>query len=417
MALSGETELCLVAGPACRLTETMKLDRSQPAGTNGVPVPSLHQELLIIEGMTLPMREEIVVSWFRSVRSGVRSDQFEVPYDADIDGQSRLAWAAGPVLQGLAKDLAGTRNALVLTDDQSHILVRQAPERSLQTWLDRIQLAPGFRYSEETAGTNAIGTALAVQRPFVVEGGEHFADVLSTMACAAVPITDPRTGNLLGAVDLSCRAENASPLMLPFAKRIAWEIGQRLLEDTSEATRALREHFVRARRRSKDPFVSISGDTMFANAAATRDLQPGDHQLLWEWVRRAMAGPQPVPREVSLTRGTWVVKSFEPIQDGGVLVGASLRLVAPSSAAGLDGGPFGAGDRPRFGWASLTATELSIADLVAEGMTNRQVAAKLYLSPHTVGFHMRQVFRKLEISSRVELTRLIVERHADGRAP
>jgi DNA-binding CsgD family transcriptional regulator len=73
-------------------------------------------------------------------------------------------------------------------------------------------------------------------------------------------------------------------------------------------------------------------------------------------------------------------------------------------------GPFGAGDRPRFGWVSLTATELSIAELVAEGMTNRQVAGELYLSPHTVGFHMRQVFRKLEISSRVELTRLIVER-------
>jgi DNA-binding CsgD family transcriptional regulator len=91
--------------------------------------------------------------------------------------------------------------------------------------------------------------------------------------------------------------------------------------------------------------------------------------------------------------------------------------VAPASSAALDGGPFGAGDRPRFGWASLTATELSIADLVAEGMTNRQVAAKLYLSPHTVGFHMRQVFRKLEISSRVELTRLIVERHTDRRAP
>jgi DNA-binding CsgD family transcriptional regulator len=89
-------------------------------------------------------------------------------------------------------------------------------------------------------------------------------------------------------------------------------------------------------------------------------------------------------------------------------------LAPPSS--GSSSGPFGAGDRPRFGWDSLTATELSIAELVAEGMTNRRVAAKLYLSPHTVGFHMRQVFRKLEISSRVELTRLIVERRADGRA-
>jgi DNA-binding CsgD family transcriptional regulator len=234
------------------------------------------------------------------------------------------------------------------------------------------------------------------------------------MTCAAMPITDPRTGDLLGAVDLSSRVEDASPLMLPFARRVAWEIGQRLLEDTSEATRVLREHFVRERRRTKDPFVSVSQATMFANAAATRELQPGDHQLLWDWVARSIAGHQPVAGALFLTGGTWAVKSFEPIRDGGVIVGASLRLVPPSSA--VAGGPFGAGERPRFGWASLTATELSIAELVAEGMTNREVAGKLYLSPHTVGFHMRQVFRKLEISSRVDLTRLIVERHADGGA-
>jgi DNA-binding CsgD family transcriptional regulator len=103
-----------------------------------------------------------------------------------------------------------------------------------------------------------------------------------------------------------------------------------------------------------------------------------------------------------------VVKGFEPIHDGGALIGASIRLLSPSSA--LAGALPGPGERPRFGWPSLTATELSVAELVAEGMTNREVAAKLYLSPHTVGFHMRQVFRKLEISSRVELTRLIVAR-------
>jgi DNA-binding CsgD family transcriptional regulator len=49
-------------------------------------------------------------------------------------------------------------------------------------------------------------------------------------------------------------------------------------------------------------------------------------------------------------------------------------------------------------------------------MTNRQVAAQLYLSPHTVGFHLRQIFRKLEIGSRVDLTRLVVERAAHRSA-
>jgi DNA-binding CsgD family transcriptional regulator len=48
--------------------------------------------------------------------------------------------------------------------------------------------------------------------------------------------------------------------------------------------------------------------------------------------------------------------------------------------------------------------------VVAEGVTNAQAADRLFLSRHTVDFHLRQVFRKLEIHSRVELTRSVLER-------
>lgn len=364
----------------------------------------------------LPVREEIVVSWFRSARSGVRFDRLQVPYDADVDGDGRLAWAAGPVLQGLAEDLAETHNAVVLTDQRSHVLLRHVPDQGLRTWLDNIQLAPGFRYGEDEAGTNAIGTALALARPFIVEGAEHFADILATMACAAVPIADPRTGDLVGVIDLSCRAQDASPLMLPVAKRAAWEIEQRLLGDLSPAERSLRDHFLNARRRTRGLLVSVSQTTILTNGPASRALRPGDHQLLWDWAVRAVAAHQAVPAEIPLTSGTWIVKSLDAIGDGGDFLGATLRLSPPPppGPTGSHNGSHGASDRPRFGWASLTATELSVATVVAEGFTNRQVAAKLFLSPHTVGFHLRQVFRKLEISSRVELTRLVVENEAAG---
>jgi DNA-binding CsgD family transcriptional regulator len=66
--------------------------------------------------------------------------------------------------------------------------------------------------------------------------------------------------------------------------------------------------------------------------------------------------------------------------------------------------------RPVSGWASLTSTETQISDLVALGLTNRQVASEMFISAHTVAFHLRQVFRKLNIRSRVELARLAVER-------
>jgi DNA-binding CsgD family transcriptional regulator len=62
--------------------------------------------------------------------------------------------------------------------------------------------------------------------------------------------------------------------------------------------------------------------------------------------------------------------------------------------------------------ASLTDTERTVSELVAQGLTNRQVADRLFITPHTVAFHLRQVFRKLNIGSRGELTRLALRRTA-----
>jgi DNA-binding CsgD family transcriptional regulator len=65
---------------------------------------------------------------------------------------------------------------------------------------------------------------------------------------------------------------------------------------------------------------------------------------------------------------------------------------------------------PVDGWESLTRTERNVASNVSEGLTNRKVAARMYLSPHTIDFHLRHIFRKLHVKSRVELTRLLLAR-------
>ena len=65
-------------------------------------------------------------------------------------------------------------------------------------------------------------------------------------------------------------------------------------------------------------------------------------------------------------------------------------------------------DRPESGWDAMTDSELGVARLVAQGLTNREVAEKLFVSPHTVNSHLRRVFAKLDINSRVELTRVAV---------
>ena len=72
--------------------------------------------------------------------------------------------------------------------------------------------------------------------------------------------------------------------------------------------------------------------------------------------------------------------------------------------------------RPRDPTAAeqLTPQELQIALLVSEGLTNRDVGARLFLSPKTVEFHLTRIFRKLQIHSRAELVRRrIAETHVE----
>lgn len=62
----------------------------------------------------------------------------------------------------------------------------------------------------------------------------------------------------------------------------------------------------------------------------------------------------------------------------------------------------------KSGWAGLTEAELRVVRLVAQGLSNRATAERLFLSPHTVDTHLRHAFAKLGLSSRVELTRQVL---------
>jgi ATP/maltotriose-dependent transcriptional regulator MalT len=84
----------------------------------------------------------------------------------------------------------------------------------------------------------------------------------------------------------------------------------------------------------------------------------------------------------------------------------SARVRARLRAVGVRVCNWRRANRPSDGWNSLTEKEGAVVDLVAEGLTNRQVGSRMYLSHHTVAFHLRQVFRKLDINSRGELIRL-----------
>jgi DNA-binding CsgD family transcriptional regulator len=89
------------------------------------------------------------------------------------------------------------------------------------------------------------------------------------------------------------------------------------------------------------------------------------------------------------------------------------RVRSSLRAAGIRLHHWSHADRPAFGWDSLTDTERRVTDLVAQGLSNRQVANRVFLSTHTVAFHLRHIFWKLGITSRVHLARIPAEQGAE----
>ena len=79
------------------------------------------------------------------------------------------------------------------------------------------------------------------------------------------------------------------------------------------------------------------------------------------------------------------------------------RLRANLRVVGIRKGPEGPRRRPTHGWDSLTPTEVRIADLVSQGLSNPNIAEQLFLSRRTVQTHVSHLLMKLELRSRVDI--------------
>lgn len=76
---------------------------------------------------------------------------------------------------------------------------------------------------------------------------------------------------------------------------------------------------------------------------------------------------------------------------------------------GIRRGPRAKHRQAQAGWNALTPTETKIAGMVAEGMSNRQIAEQLVLSPRTVGTHVSHILAKLGVRSRIDIAREVAE--------
>ena len=79
------------------------------------------------------------------------------------------------------------------------------------------------------------------------------------------------------------------------------------------------------------------------------------------------------------------------------------RAAARLRALGVRPGRRAARKRPKSGWDSLTATELTVVRLVAEGLSNPEIADRMFISRGTVHTHVSHILAKLGLGSRVGL--------------
>lgn len=268
----------------------------------------------------------ILTSWQRSRIAGVNIERPQVPYDETIDPRGRLARSAAPVMQRLQDQLNDIPVSIVLTDAQGRLIKRTDEESTLARLFDTVYFAPGFSYAETHVGTNGVGTALEDGRPVFVCGPEHFNERSLPFACAGAPIRNPMTRRVEGLIDLSCRAEDAHPMMRALVQEAAIDIERLLLEDGSERQRLVLEKFLAVSRRSGGAVVSVSGDVVISNKRASSLLTSADEARLWLAATDAQQLESSSLIEMSLAEGRWAQVRCHPVARGRDLAGAVFEV-------------------------------------------------------------------------------------------
>ena len=108
---------------------------------------------------------------------------------------------AVPVMETLYEQIINTHNMVLLTDAHGMIVHTLGDDDFLEK-ANRVALSPGVAWSEQSKGTNAIGTAIAEQKPTMVHAGEHYLRANHFLTCSAAPILDHQ-GKVIGVLDVT----------------------------------------------------------------------------------------------------------------------------------------------------------------------------------------------------------------------
>lgn len=168
------------------------------------------------------VRALVSESWHRCLDAGVDPEHPDLEVDVDDDelrsmrDDSPLSTVM-PLLRRLLVDTAGGDGHVVAVSDPTGRLLWVEGDRALLREVGRMGFAPGARWDEQHAGTNAPGTALALDAPVQIVSGEHWATPAHRWSCSAAPVHDV-AGRLVGAVDVTGGSAVASPYALALVR-------------------------------------------------------------------------------------------------------------------------------------------------------------------------------------------------------
>ncbi|MDP9187705.1 MAG: GAF domain-containing protein, partial [Actinomycetota bacterium] len=383
-----------------------------------------HDRVLSGHGPQPEVRTLIEDSWRRSSRSGVDPSrglgQVEISaQEAEERWRTSPLNEAEPVLRDLLARVGAEGSQIVLACDRDGTMLWIDGDPGVLDEAAAIKLQRGARWSEEDAGTNAMGTALEAEHALQVFSAEHYAVPVHGWTCSAAPVRDPETGELLGVIDLSGEYSTAHPFSVELLEAAAATVEARLLRRSVERSASLLERFggrVGAR----------GGKPVALTTAAGRVLVTGLDQLSGARLEVPTLGG-------SLAPDLGFPLRAEPLDGGGYLIWREGR----SGAAGSDALSAQLLGRDRallvVGGQDLALSPrhselLLLLSLRPEGMTAERLALELYGErgkPVTVRAELSRLRRILagaieanpyRLSSPLDGDHLLVERLvASGR--
>jgi signal transduction histidine kinase len=204
-------------------------------------------EQFVGEGRIDGTRAPVADSWRRSRAAGVDpSGRRLAPLAVDRD-EAFANWKAHPLAEAaplirsrLARLADESEHLIVISDANGMLLQLEGNARLRSRAADSMNFTEGALWSENGAGTNAIGTAVAADHPVQIFATEHFVEVVQAWTCSAAPVHDPETGELLGVIDLTGPQRRVHPSSLAMAVAAAHAVESHLRRRLREPDRRLR---------------------------------------------------------------------------------------------------------------------------------------------------------------------------------